>query len=188
MTLFVGLGNPTDKYKYTRHNIGFMVIDALVNDLPSQDISKSQFKGELHKAGSLLLLKPMTYMNLSGESVRAVCDYYKPEHVVVVHDDLDLTFGSVRFKNGGSSGGHNGIKSIDAHIGPEYDRVRLGIGKPPSKGDVSNYVLQNFKEEEIECVKKIIVQAGRALKELRNESLDTVIKRYTSKKGLCQDD
>lgn len=186
MTLFVGLGNPTDKYKYTRHNIGFMTIDALVNGLSPHDISKSQFKGELYKAGNLLLLKPMTYMNLSGESVRAVCDYYKPDHVVVIHDDLDLNFGSVRFKTGGSSGGHNGIKSIDAHIGPEYDRVRLGIGKPPSKGEVSNYVLQNFRLEEIECVKKILLHACDALKELRTESLDTVIKRYTSKKGLCQ--
>ena len=186
MTLFVGLGNPTDKYKYTRHNIGFMVIDALVDDLPTSSISKPQFKGELYKSGTLLLLKPMTYMNLSGESVRAVCDYYKPEKIVVIHDDLDLDLGSVRFKNGGSSGGHNGIKSIDAHIGVGYDRVRLGIGKPAFKGDVSNYVLQNFSAQENDCVAKVIAHACEALKMLKNESLDTVIKRYTSKKGLCQ--
>ena len=135
--LVVGLGNPELLYKNNRHNVGFMVIDSILDDHSSYEkISKTNFKGELFKLPSMLLLKPMTYMNLSGESVRAVDDYFKPEQIVVIHDDLDLPFGTLRFKIGGGHGGHNGLRSIDAHIGTEYIRARIGIGKPEHKGDV----------------------------------------------------
>ena len=145
MTLVVGLGNPDLQYKNNRHNVGFMVIDALLDDHPlAEKITKSNFKGELFKVPSMLLLKPTTYMNLSGESVRAVDDYFKPEQIIVIHDDLDLPFGTLRFKIGGGHGGHNGLRSIDAHIGAEYIRVRIGIGKPFHKSDVANYVLSDF--------------------------------------------
>ena len=111
MTLVVGLGNPDLQYKNNRHNVGFMVIDALLDDHPlAEKITKSNFKGELFKVPSMLLLKPTTYMNLSGESVRAVDDYFKPEQIIVIHDDLDLPFGTLRFKIGGGHGGHNGLR------------------------------------------------------------------------------
>ena len=147
MTLLVGLGNPDLQYKNNRHNVGFMVIDAIIDDQSScEKITKANFKGELFKAPSMLLLKPTTYMNLSGESVRSVDDYFKPDQIIVIHDDLDLPFGTLRFKIGGGHGGHNGLRSIDAHIGPEYIRVRIGIGKPTHKSDVAKYVLSDNPE------------------------------------------
>lgn len=129
MILIVGLGNPGDEYKNTRHNVGFMLIDELVSDGFDTVGGSSKFKGELYKKGSLLLLKPQTFMNLSGNSVKAVKDFYKPERIIVIHDDIDLKFGAMKFKFGGSSGGHNGIKSIDNLIGNEYERVRIGVGR-----------------------------------------------------------
>ena len=120
MVLVVGLGNPTNQYASNRHNIGFMVIDALVDELKATPISKSQFQGELFKTSQALFLKPTTYMNLSGQSVRAVSDYFKPDEVVVIHDDLDLGFSVVKFKYGGGHGGHNGLRSLASHIGRCY--------------------------------------------------------------------
>ena len=129
MILIVGLGNPGDEYKNTRHNVGFMLIDELISGGGFDAVGSSKFKGELFKKGSLLLLKPQTFMNLSGNSVKAVKDFYKPERIIVIHDDIDLKFGAMKFKFGGSSGGHNGIKSIDNLIGNEYERIRIGVGR-----------------------------------------------------------
>ena len=185
MILVVGLGNPTQAYANTRHNIGFMVIDALIAGQPVTSIAKPQFRGELYKSSKTLFLKPMTYMNLSGESVRAVCDYYKPEQVVVVHDDLDLALGVVRFKTGGGHGGHNGLKSIDAHIGSDYFRVRLGIGKPEDKAEVVSHVLQPFRLLERPCLEKVIAHATEAICALEKESVESITATFTCKKGLC---
>lgn len=130
MILVVGLGNPGREYENTRHNVGFMLIDELISGGGFDAVgSLSKFKGELYKKGSLLLLKPQTFMNLSGNSVKAVNDFYKPERIIVIHDDIDLKFGALKFKKGGSSGGHNGIKSIDNLIGNEYERIRIGVGR-----------------------------------------------------------
>ena len=128
--LIVGLGNPGNDYEKTRHNIGFMVIDELIARHNASKLSSSSFEGELYKFKNHLLLKPLTFMNLSGNSVVKVKNFYKIEDVVVIHDDLDLSFGALRFKKGGGHGGHNGLKSIDAMITKEYLRVRMGIGKP----------------------------------------------------------
>ncbi|MBR2918221.1 MAG: aminoacyl-tRNA hydrolase, partial [Campylobacter sp.] len=117
MTLVAGLGNIGKEYENTRHNVGFMLVDLILKDGGFSDVSSAKFQGELYKKGSLLLLKPSTYMNASGKSLKAVNDFYKPEHIIVVHDELDIAFGAMRFKHGGSSGGHNGIKSIDSLIG-----------------------------------------------------------------------
>jgi PTH1 family peptidyl-tRNA hydrolase len=127
MTLIVGLGNIGTKYELTRHNIGFLVIDKMVNDQNLTPISKASFKGEVYKSNDFILLKPHTYMNLSGESVIAVKNFYKCEDLIVIHDDLDLSFGVMKFKIGGSSGGHNGLKSVDKCCGNDYKRVRLGL-------------------------------------------------------------
>ncbi len=189
MTLIVGLGNPDLLYKNNRHNIGFMVIDALLDDLPSvEKITKVNFKGELFKAPSMLLLKPLTYMNLSGESVHAVDDYFKPDQIIVVHDDLDLPFGTLRFKIGGGHGGHNGLRSIDAHIGPEYIRVRIGIGKPEHKSDVAKYVLSDFSSAQRECLPEMISHVKKSIKALLSEDLKEVSLQYSLKQTLCSGD
>lgn len=183
MTLVVGLGNPDLKYKNNRHNVGFMLIDKLIDELNTTDISKPQFRGILHKSRDILLLKPHTYMNLSGQSVRAVCDYYKPEKVIVAHDDLDLPFGSLRYKLGGGHGGHNGLKSIDANIGKDYFRVRIGISKPQDKSKIASYVLSDFSKDELLKLDSILDVALKAVKELINEELSTICQRYTLKKA-----
>ena len=186
MKLVVGLGNPTDKYRNNRHNIGFMVVDKLISDLKAFDISKKEFKGELYKSPKTLLLKPATYMNLSGESVQAVCHYYKidVEDIVVIHDELDIEFGRVKIKRGGSSGGHNGLKSIDKHCDKEYLRVRVGIGKPQNK-DVIAHVLSDFNKQESECLQKLIDFSAKLSLELLTNDLKVVQNSFSSKSSLC---
>ena len=181
MTLIVGLGNPDSKYKNNRHNVGFMVIDKLIDDHSCTHINKAPFRGELYKSKNILFLKPNTYMNLSGESVRAVSDYYKPERIIVIHDDLDLPFGTLRFKIGGGHGGHNGLRSIDAHMGKDYYRVRIGIGKPDNKGDVANFVLSDFPKSQKENLEDILNTSVDATKGLINEELSTISSKYTLK-------
>lgn len=186
MILLVGLGNPGTEYQNNRHNIGFKVIDRLIDELKAVNITKSAFKGALYKTPQFLLLKPMTYMNLSGESVAAVKNYYKIEDIIVFHDELDINLGSIRIKRGGSSGGHNGLKSIDLHIGNEYDRVRLGIGRPLHKGDVTKHVLGNFSKEELPCVQKTVDLAVKIAKETPSLDNKELIQKYVSKKSICE--
>lgn len=189
MTLIVGLGNPDLQYKNNRHNVGFMVIDALIGDQSScEKITKANFKGELFKAPSMLLLKPTTYMNLSGESVRSVDDYFRPDQIIVIHDDLDLPFGTLRFKIGGGHGGHNGLRSIDAHIGTEYIRVRIGIGKPEHKSDVAKYVLSDFSACQREFLPEIILHVKKSIKALLTGDLKEVSLQYSLKQTLCDGD
>ena len=149
MFLIVGLGNPGAQYAKNRHNIGFMAADEIHRRHGFSDY-RSKFQG-LVATGTIdgvktLLLKPETFMNESGRSVREACQFYKipPEDIVVIYDELDLAPGKVKLKKGGGSGGHNGIKSLDAHIGKDYRRLRLGIGHPGDKNRVSNYVLGDF--------------------------------------------
>ncbi len=178
MNLIVGLGNPEEKYKYNRHNVGFMVIDSLLDDLSCACVNKSNFRGELSKCSNTLLLKPLTYMNLSGESIRAVCDYFKPDKIIVIHDDLDLPFGTLKFKFSGGNGGHNGLKSIDEYIGKEYFRVRIGIGKPSCRDRVVSHVLSDFSKTQKKELDKIIQNAKKASLALLKESLPTVSQAY----------
>ncbi len=186
MLLFVGLGNPTDKYKNTRHNFGFMVIDEFIKNHETTFTNKPKFQGELYKSRDFLALKPSTYMNLSGKSVQAVKDFYKIDDIVVIHDDLDLALGAVRLKIGGSSGGHNGLKSIDAHIGAEYIRLRLGIGKPKYKSEVIDFVLQDFLADEQVCVNKVIKHASKALESMLKNDFETTRNRFSTKR-LCDE-
>lgn len=183
MTLFVGLGNPGTSYENTRHNIGFQVIDALVEHYGARDISKNSFHGHLHKTNQLLFLKPATYMNLSGKSVQAVQRFYKIEldNIIVIHDDLDLPFGSVRFKKGGGSGGHNGLKSIDSLVGKEYIRVRMGISKPAYNSQVSDYVLHDFSPEENQKLDRWIDHVSKACQLLSHEPLEQIKSKYSLK-------
>ncbi len=149
MQLFVGLGNPGAKYARNRHNIGFMAVDAIAAD-HGFGPWRAKFRGRVAEGvlggEKVLLLKPETFMNLSGESVAEAARFYKlgPGDVVVFHDELDLAPGKLRVKRGGGHAGHNGLRSIHAHLGAEYARVRLGIGHPGHKDRVSGYVLQDF--------------------------------------------
>ncbi len=154
MRLVVGLGNPGARYARNRHNIGFMVVDAIARRHGFASF-RSRFKGELSE-GSIdgqrrLLLKPQTFMNASGESVAEAARFFKisPSEIVVIHDEIDLRPGKLRVKCGGGTAGHNGLRSIDALLGPDFWRVRIGVGHPGIKELVHPYVLQNFSGEEL---------------------------------------
>lgn len=183
MHLIIGLGNIGDKYHLTRHNVGFMVIDEMTKNLATSNINKSNFQSTLLKSAYNLFSKPTTYMNNSGEAVHAIMEYYKIpiENIIVIHDDLDLPFGTVKYKIGGGHGGHNGLRSIDAHCGKEYIRVRIGIGKPLNKTDVANYVLSNFSKEELNKLQDIITHTIKAIEALKTEEIDQVKSKFTLK-------
>ena len=153
MFLFVGLGNPTPNSENNRHNIGFKIIDA-INSKFKLSKQKPKFKGLLTTGNinekKVYAIKPLTFMNNSGICIRELIEYFKiqAENIIVFHDDLDIDFGKIKTKFGGSSAGHNGIESIDKFIGKDYSRVRIGIGKPNDKIEVSDYVLKDFDDDE----------------------------------------
>ena len=181
--LVVGLGNPGSAYAETRHNVGFMVIDELLRRHSHDTVKKAAFQGELFKIKEHYLLKPTTFMNLSGQAVTAVKKFYKIDDVVVIHDDLDLPFGAIRFKMGGGHGGHNGLKSTDSLISKEYLRIRMGIGRPEHKGEVSSFVLGRYEAEQLELLQKQIAQAADAVEALwRTDSWEDVASKYSVKK------
>ncbi len=152
--LIVGLGNPGSEYKNTRHNVGFMAIDAIASEHNFTWKNDSKMMGEIASGfigtQKVILLKPTTFMNLSGQSAALVKNYYKVEtdQIFVLQDELDITTGVIKYKIGGGSGGHNGIKSLDSTIGTMYHRIRIGIDKPIDKDMVSDYVLSNFTNSE----------------------------------------
>ena len=174
MFLIAGLGNPGEKYSHTRHNIGFLIIDKIVKNLSlSNNINNPNFKAIVTKSQNSLYVQPQTFMNLSGESIVSIADYYDipNSNIIIIHDDIDLEFGSLKFKIGGGHGGHNGLKSIDSHIGKDYTRIRVGVSKPSNKLDVANYVLSNFsKDEFIQLNDTIINQAINAIQSLQNSN------------------
>ncbi len=160
MLLFVGLGNPTPDSENNRHNVGFKIIDNINKEF-SLSKQKPKFKGLLTTGNinnkKVYAIKPLTFMNNSGICIRELIEYFKinAEDVIVFHDDLDVEFGKIKAKFGGSNAGHNGIASIDKFIGQDYSRVRIGIGKPKNNIEVADYVLQNFDEDESISIEKI---------------------------------
>ena len=182
MKLIVGLGNPGKKYEHTRHNMGFDVID-LFSELAQIDIDKESFKGLLGRGKvfdeDVLLLKPQTFMNLSGESVWQVVSFFKInlEDIIVIYDDMDLEPGRIRLRPGGSSGGHNGIKNIIEHLGTEnIKRIRVGIGKPTY--DTIDYVLSKPSKEERVLIDEAIVNAANAIKDILKDNFDKAMTKY----------
>lgn len=160
--LIIGLGNPGKPYEHTRHNIGFDVIDELANKW-NAPLNQSKFNGKyasVHRPeGKVILLKPLTYMNLSGECVRPLMDYFDidVEDIIVIYDDLDLDTGKLRLRGKGSAGGHNGIKSLIQHLGTqEFNRIRVGVSRPPAGVKVADYVLSKFSKEDQLIVKDSI--------------------------------
>ncbi|VEF49995.1 peptidyl-tRNA hydrolase [Bacillus freudenreichii] len=187
MKLIVGLGNPGSRYEKTRHNIGFEVIDELAKR-SGTTLSETKFNGLYanvrNNGKKVILLKPLTYMNLSGESIRPLMDYFRIpiEDVLVIYDDLDLPVGKIRLRQKGSAGGHNGIKSTIQHLGtPEFNRIRIGINRPPEGMKVPDYVLGKFSREEWEEMQSVIQTCADACEEWMEAPFLEVMNRFNSK-------
>ncbi|MFD1706522.1 aminoacyl-tRNA hydrolase [Siminovitchia sediminis] len=186
MKLIVGLGNPGSRYEKTRHNIGFKVIDALAQR-SGITLHESKFSGlyaSIHKNGEkAILLKPLTYMNLSGESVRPLMDYYKipVDHLLVIYDDLDLPVGKIRLRQKGSAGGHNGMKSIIQHLGTsDFNRIRIGINRPPEGMKVPDYVLGQFSDAERIEMESVVQTCADACEEWLEKPFPEVMNQFNS--------
>jgi len=167
--IVVGLGNPGDRYEQTRHNAGFWFVDRLAHEYGGTFREDRRHQGEVSRVrvhdADLLLLKPNTFMNRSGASVRSLSAYLKipPECVLVAHDELDLPVGTVRLKRGGGPGGHNGLKDVIAHLGREFYRLRIGIGHPREQADVIDYVLNRPRAEEKTRITEAVETAANVL-------------------------
>ncbi|MGI6735239.1 MAG: aminoacyl-tRNA hydrolase [Bacilli bacterium] len=185
MKLFVGLGNPGKKYENTRHNAGFLVLDKFA-DMAKVDIDKKDFKGLftsfMYNEEKIYLLKPQTYMNLSGESVIQFMNFFKIEvsELYVIYDDMDISPGQIRLKEEGSSGGHKGLQNIIELLGREdFKRIRVGIGKPEYDG--VDYVLQKVTDEEKAVFLEGVIKASLALRDLLNEDFNAVMNKNNRK-------
>jgi PTH1 family peptidyl-tRNA hydrolase len=173
--LIVGLGNPGAKYAGHRHNVGFMVVDELARRQRA-DAFREKFNAVYAKAGETLLLKPQTYMNLSGESVQKALQFFKlgRSDLVVIHDELDLPFGTLKIKLGGGSAGHNGVKSVAQHAGgPDFVRLRVGIGRPPQRG--IEHVLSDFSRQECSELQGVLERAALAVTDILERGLQAAM-------------
>lgn len=194
--LIVGLGNPEPKYDQTRHNIGFAAVDAIARawQIPLTDNRKFQgiFGEGRSNAGKIRLLKPLTYMNNSGQAIRAVTDWYKlpPESVLAIYDDMDLPLGKIRLRLSGSAGGHNGMKSAIAHLGTQnFPRLRIGIGRPQgnnTKEDAStvSYVLGRFSSAQAPLVAEVLQMALEAVELSLKQGVQQAMNRYNNRNIL----
>ena len=184
MYLIVGLGNPEEEYARTRHNMGFDVINEISKEY-NIPVEKSKFKG-LYGSGMIgaekvVLLKPQTFMNLSGESVREIMDFYKisAENIIVIYDDIDITVGNIRVRKSGSAGTHNGMKSVIQNVNTSvFSRVRVGIGKPDENIDMINYVIGHVTKEEHTILEKGIEKAKEAVVEIIKNGVDKAMNEY----------
>ena len=188
MYLVAGLGNPGKQYDMTRHNIGFEVIDYMAEKLDVK-VNKLKFKalyGET-KIGmeKVLLVKPQTYMNLSGDSIRDFCNFYKipPENVIIINDDIAIEAGRLRVRSKGSAGGHNGLKSIIYQLNSDnFPRIRVGVGAPKHEDyDLADFVLGRFSKEEIPVLEESIIKASKAVEEIIKNNIDSAMNKFNSK-------
>ncbi len=191
MFVIVGLGNPGKKYENTRHNAGFMSIDALAEKY-GINISEKKHKAlcgtGVIEGNKVLLIKPQTFMNVSGESVRSVMDFYKidpEEDMIVIYDDISLTPGNIRIRKKGSAGGHNGIKSIIAHAGTQnFMRIKVGVGEKPSGWDLADYVLGHFSEEDNQKLKDVMPDIIQAATLMVQGDVDKAMNDFNAKKQV----
>lgn len=188
MKLIIGLGNPGKDYQDTRHNVGFMTIDK-ISDKWTIPVQQNKFRAIVGEGRigteRVLLVKPQTYMNLSGESVGEILRFYKltPDDLIVIYDDLDLPLGQIRLREKGSAGGHNGIKSLIAHLGTEqFKRIKIGISRPDQKSRVRDFVLSTFSKDEKPIIEEAITLAAEASVMSLSESFLKVISHYHSLK------
>ena len=188
MYIIVGLGNPGEKYVHTRHNVGFEVIDILADRIGIH-VDEKKHKGlcgrGVLEGQKVVLVKPQTFMNLSGESVRAVADFYKvaADEIIVVYDDISLEPGRLRVRGKGSAGGHNGIKNIIAHLGTqEFPRVKVGIGEKPKGMDLADYVLSHFGRGEWEQTEEAFKEAADAVAVMISQGTEAAMNRFNGEK------
>ena len=187
MYIVAGLGNPGSEYNMTRHNIGFSTIDYIA-DRNNTTVKKLKYKslfGEINVAGEkVLLVKPQTYMNLSGESIREFCSFYKipPENVIIICDDVSIKPGKIRIRRKGSSGGHNGLKSIIYQLNSEeFNRIRIGVGSPQNAAyDLADYVLGRFSKDEIPVLEDSIIKASDAVLEIIKNGVDSAMNKFNA--------
>ncbi len=182
--LLIGLGNPGREYRDNRHNVGFMLIDHLIVRLNARGMkvqSKAIVTTATHEERKLILAKPQTYMNLSGQSAQGLLHFYKlpMENMLVAHDDLDLPFGTIRIRPGGGPGGQRGMASTIEQLGTkDFPRLRIGIGRPPGRMDPAAYVLQNFSRDEIKILPEIVERAADAALAFVVEGLNKAMNKY----------
>ena len=188
MYVIAGLGNPGAKYENTRHNIGFMAVDAIAakNHISVQEKKHKALLGKgMLGSEKVLLVKPQTFMNLSGESIREIIDYYKIEEkteLIVISDDISLAPGALRIQKKGSAGGHNGLKNIILHLGhDEFQRIRLGVGEKPAGYDLADYVLGHFNEDDRALIAKSVEQAAQAAEVMITEGADKAMNLFNKK-------
>ncbi len=185
MYLIVGLGNPGKEYASTKHNTGFMVIDkiAALSGIDVETVKLNALIGKgVFDGKKVILAKPITFMNSSGDAVRPLYDYFKPEKLIVVYDDITLDVGGIRVRKAGSAGGHNGMKSIIKCLGTqEFERVRVGIGEKPSRMDLADWVLSRFSKEEKERLDAALNLAVDAVKLMLDDKTDEAMNRFNRK-------
>lgn len=191
MYIIVGLGNPDRQYQNTRHNIGFDVIDVIAdkNNITVKERKHKALIGKGFVSGQkAVLVKPQTYMNLSGESVREVIDFYKADEkseLIVISDDISLDVGQIRIRKKGSAGGHNGLKNIILHLGhDEFQRIKMGVGQKPEGYDLVDYVLGHFPKEEREIMDESAKRAADAVEVMMAEGADAAMNLYNKKVHL----
>lgn len=184
MFLVVGLGNPGSQYEFTKHNVGFLTVDYLADKLNIK-INKLKFKGLFAKEKienqDVVLLKPQTYMNLSGESVRDFANFFKipPENIIVVVDDVDLPMGKIRIRKKGSAGTHNGMKSIIYQLQSDnFIRIKVGIEKENRKDDLADYVLKGFSKDEVPIMEESMERAAKAVLEILKKGPDVAMNKF----------
>ena len=188
MYIIAGLGNPGEKYDNTRHNAGFLTIDALAErygiDVREKAHNALIGRGVI-EGKKVILAKPQTYMNLSGECIRALVEYYKveQEELIIIFDDISLEPGQLRIRKKGSAGGHNGIKSIIAHLGTqEFTRIKVGVGEKPPRMDLADYVLGRFAKEEQDTMREAFETAAKAAVTIMTEGADAAMNQYNGSK------
>lgn len=195
MFIIAGLGNPGKRYENTRHNVGFDAIDELVDRyrIPGSGVSHKAMVGKgIMEGQKVLLAKPLTYMNLSGEAIRGLVDYYKidPEtELLVIYDDISLEPGNIRIRKKGSAGGHNGIKSIIAQLGTQnFQRIRIGVGEKPKNWDLADYVLGTFGKEDRPLVEEALGNAAEAAAMIIQGKIDEAMNRFNRTKEVPKPD
>lgn len=184
MYLIVGLGNPENEYAHTRHNMGFDTINQIAKNNNIQ-ITKNKFKGlcesTIIQNQKVILLKPQTYMNLSGESVKEVAEFYnlKPEEIIVIYDDIDIEKGHIKIRKKGGAGSHNGMKSVVEELqSTNFARIRVGIGQPEFKSDMINYVIGKVSQEEQEILQQGVEKAAKAVEEILKNGIDIAMNKF----------
>ena len=187
--IVAGLGNPGREYENTRHNAGFLVLDQIAGSCGVR-LDRLKYKSLCADAvlggRRVLLMKPQTFMNLSGESVRAAADFYKvdPEHIIIVYDDISLDVGQLRIRKKGSAGGHNGIKNIISHLGTqEFPRIKVGVGDKPKKMDLADYVLSRFSKEDRAVMEDAFREAAGAVEMMITQGADAAMNQFNGHKG-----